>query len=252
MPSSFNLPLVQEYLRLTPRKDFTKGHILLVDKPLAWTSFNVVGKVRYLLRDRLGYGKSLKVGHAGTLDPLATGLVVVCIGQATKLAGDLTNEDKLYVATFALGARTASHDLETPIEPGGSFSALTGEDVQRAMRSMEGEQMQVPPLFSAKWINGQRAYALARQGAVQTLPAVPIAIRCFNLLTYDSATGIASAEIACSKGTYVRSIARDLGEALGCGAYLSALRRTASGQFSIDSAVSIADFEAWVEAVSQL
>ena len=123
MPSSSSLPSVEDLLALSPGKDLAQGHILLIDKPLAWTSFNVVGKVRYLLRHRLGYGK-IKVGHAGTLDPLATGLVVVCIGKATKLAGELTNEDKRYTATFTLGARTASHDLETPVEAGGSIEEL--------------------------------------------------------------------------------------------------------------------------------
>ena len=120
MPFSSSAPDVADFLLLSPQKNLANGHILLIDKPLAWTSFDVVGKVRYLLRHRLGYGK-LKVGHAGTLDPLATGLVVVCIGKATKFAGELTNEDKRYVASFTLGARTPSHDLETPVARGGDF-----------------------------------------------------------------------------------------------------------------------------------
>lgn len=244
MPSSSSLPSVENLLALSPGKDLAQGHILLIDKPLAWTSFNVVGKVRYLLRHRLGYGK-IKVGHAGTLDPLATGLVVVCIGKATKLAGELTNEDKRYTATFTLGARTASHDLETPVEAGGSIEEFTAEDVRCAMLGMEGEVMQVPPLFSAKRVDGQRAYTLARKGQERTLPPVPVTIRSFRLLSYDPMHGVAVADIVCSKGTYIRSMARDLGEVLGCGAYLSALRRTASGRFSIDDAVTIADFEAW-------
>lgn len=238
---------VEDLLALTPSKDLSKGHILLVDKPLAWTSFNVVGKVRYLLRYRLGYSK-IKVGHAGTLDPLATGLMVLCIGRATRLAAELTGQDKRYTATFTLGARTASHDLETQVEKGGSFDSITRDELQRIMHSMEGDLMQIPPLFSAKWVDGQRAYALARRGMQSELPPVPVSIRSFRLEAYDAARGIASADILCSKGTYIRAIARDLGELLGCGAYLSALRRTESGRFSVASAVSVKDFEAWVDA----
>lgn len=249
MPFSSSAPDVADFLLLSPQKNLADGHILLIDKPLAWTSFDVVGKVRYLLRHRLGYGK-LKVGHAGTLDPLATGLVVVCIGKATKFAGELTNEDKRYVASFTLGARTPSHDLETPVARGEDFEHFSEEDIRRAMRSMEGEVMQVPPLFSAKRVEGKRAYALARLGEEISLPPVPVAIHRFQLLSYDPLNGVAVADILCSKGTYIRSIARDLGEKLGCGAYLSALRRTASGRFTLDDAVSITDFEGWVELVA--
>lgn len=248
MDSSRRLPIVEELLALTPTKDLAKGHILLVDKPIAWTSFNVVGKVRYLLRARLGYTK-IKVGHAGTLDPLATGLLVLCIGKATKLAAELTGQDKRYLATFTLGARTASHDLETPIEKGGSFQTITSEMIQKTMHDFEGNNMQIPPIFSAKRVDGQRAYSLARTGQLYTLAPVPIVINSFKLLSYNSLQGIVTADIICSKGTYIRALARDLGESLGCGAYLSALRRTESGCFSVDNAVSVGDFEAWVEAV---
>lgn len=248
MDSSPSLPNVEELLALTPTKDLARGHILLVDKPLAWTSFNVVGKVRYLLRSRLGYSK-IKVGHAGTLDPLATGLLVLCIGKATKLAAELTGQNKRYLATFTLGARTASHDLETPIEKGGSFEAISSETIQKTMQALEGNIMQMPPLFSAKRIDGQRAYALARRGQQSNLTPVPICIHSFRLLAYNPLQGIVTADILCSKGTYIRALARDLGESLGCGAYLSALRRTQSGPFSVDNAVSVGDFEAWVEAV---
>lgn len=251
MASSLSQHDFKELLSLTPTKDLAKGHILLIDKPLAWTSFNVVGKVRYLLRHQLGYQK-IKVGHAGTLDPLATGLMVLCIGKATKLAAELTGHDKRYIATFTLGARTVSHDLETPVEKGGSFEAITQTTLEQVMHSMEGKQMQVPPLFSAKWVDGRRAYSLARSGEQSTLPPVPVVIRSFQLIRYNATQGIAEADILCSKGTYIRAIARDLGESLGCGAYLSGLRRTHSGQFSVDNAVSIGDFEEWVAVQSKL
>lgn len=238
---------IEEALRYTPGKDFSEGHVFLLDKPLGWTSFNVVGKVKHALRHYLG--QRVKVGHAGTLDPLATGLVVVCVGRATRLAGVLTAEDKAYEATFTLGAKTASYDLETPVEAGYPTEHITPEMIYQAAAKLTGQLSQRPPLFSAKRVDGKRAYQMARHGVEHELDPVDITINSFEI-TEINANKTVKARINCSKGTYIRALARDFGEALGSAAYLSALRRTQSGQFLLDNAISIQELEAFLKSIA--
>ena len=204
---------------------FAEGYVLPVDKPLGWTSSDVVRKVKVLLR-RLGHRK-IKIGHAGTLDPLATGVLLVCIGRATKRAEELQAEQKEYLAGLELGATTPSFDREHPVDRTYPFEHITRESVEEALRGMEGEQWQLPPVYSAKMIDGKRAYEYARRGdEVQMRRAL---VRIYEMRIEEFEPPRLAIRIRCSKGTYIRSIARDLGERLGSGAYLTSLRRTRSG-----------------------
>lgn len=216
------------------------GQLMLIDKPLTWTSFDAVKKLRYLLRQKFGF-KKLKVGHAGTLDPLATGLLLICTGKFTKQIQYLTAEEKTYTGTIVLGASTPSFDLETAPENHQSIDHLTEETVREAAAKMVGWQDQIPPAFSAKWIDGKRAYESARKGIEVEMKSHHIEIKTFEI------TSINFPEIGflitCSKGTYIRSIARDLGDNLGVGGYLSGLRRIAIGAYKVDDAIEPATFE---------
>lgn len=219
------------------------GAILLVDKPVGWTSFNVVSKVRAALRALTGH--RVKVGHAGTLDPLASGLLVLGTGNCTKQLQQLADEDKTYVAELTLGKSTPSYDAETEVERERPWEHLTTERIGEVLAHFRGEQMQRPPDFSAKRMQGERAYRLARAGETVDLPAVPVAIHRLELLGRDGP--VVKLEVECSKGTYIRSLAHDIGEALGCGAYLSALRRTASGQLHVSDARTPAEWSHWLD-----
>ncbi|MDR2423123.1 MAG: tRNA pseudouridine(55) synthase TruB [Prevotellaceae bacterium] len=220
--------------------DFKEGYILSIDKPYTWTSADVVRKVKTLLRTRAGL-KKIKVGHAGTLDPLATGLLIVCIGKATKNIDAIQRGEKEYVADIRFGTTTPSLDLET--EPDGEYpyKHITAELIQTAFDGFLGEQEQIPPLFSAKLINGKRAYEYARTGETPEIKPAKIVIHSLELLNYCAPT--ATVRIRCSRGTYIRSFARDLGLALQSGACLSALRRTASGSYNVANALIIDDLE---------
>jgi len=220
--------------------DWNEGVILLFDKPLHWTSFNLVSKVKSILRYRLGY-KKIKVGHAGTLDPLATGLLIVCCGKATKRVNELQLQKKEYVATFKLGATTPSFDLEKEIDKTFPTDHITREMVDNVVKGFIGEQMQIPPLFSAKFVDGGRAYMLARKGVDMELEPSPIEITYLEVL--DFSLPLLTVKIGCSKGTYIRALARDLGKALDSGAHLVALRRNASGNFRVEDAMDIDFFE---------
>ncbi len=233
----------------TPGKDFREGHIFLVNKPFSWTSFNVVGKVKFLLRHHLKY-KKIKVGHAGTLDPLATGLMVVCVGKATKLAQGLTNADKEYYATFKLGETTPSYDAETEVDATYPTEHISEAMIREVATGMVGEMQQIPPIFSAKRVDGKRAYDLARKGKEAQLAPVPITIQEFEVQGIKDQ--YVSARIRCSKGTYIRSIARDFGEALGSGAYLTALCRTHSGEFDLQEASTVEELEEFIKAIAPL
>ncbi len=212
--------------------DFVSGQILLVDKPLKWTSFDVVKRIRGVLTRRHGV-KRFKVGHAGTLDPLATGVMLICTGRSTKLIDQLQAGEKEYVATVRFGATTPSFDLETAVDATYPTDGLTAEAVEAVLGRFRGPQMQVPPVFSAVKIDGKRAYKMARKGEAPELKAKPIVISELELLNFDPRSCEARLRVACSKGTYIRSLARDLGDALGCGAHLTALRRTRVGSASI-------------------
>lgn len=224
--------------------EFAQGSTILVDKPLKWTSFDAVNKLRWHLRQKLGV-KKLKVGHAGTLDPLATGLLVICIGKHTKLIEGLTSDSKTYTGTFLLGKTTPSYDLETQYNSEKDTDGITPEQMEEVRLSFLGVQQQVPPLFSAKQIDGKRAYDYARAGIEKELKANTIEIMDFRIDTTRFPE--IDFEISCSKGTYIRSIAHDFGQKLGCGATLIALRRTKSGIYDINDSKSVEEWITFIE-----
>lgn len=218
--------------------DFVSGQILQVDKPLHWTSFDVVKRIRGVLTRRHGV-KRFKVGHAGTLDPLASGVMLICTGRATKRIDELQAGEKEYVATIQFGATTPSFDLETQVDATYPTDHLSRQAIAEILPRFTGAIMQVPPAFSAVKIDGQRAYKMARRGATPEIQAKPIVISELELLAYDPTLNEARLRVTCSKGTYIRSLARDLGEALKCGAHLTGLRRTRVGDVSIYDCVDV-------------
>jgi tRNA pseudouridine55 synthase len=253
---------------------FPSGAIVLIDKPLGWTSFDVVNKVRYLLANRLGikYMK-LKVGHAGTLDPLATGLLVLCVGDQTKQIERLQGMEKAYTGTITFGAKTASFDLEKPVSEIFPTNHLTDGLVQRALEQFTGQIMQAPPVFSAIKIDGKRVYKDARTGAEVDMPERPVFVKSFSMGSlrpvtredYERETSIISKkgasiylypdyqeglqadfEVVCGKGVYIRSLANDLGMALDTGAYLSSLCRTSASGYDLTKAWDIVRLAEWV------
>lgn len=223
--------------------DFQTGEILLVDKPLNWTSFQVVNKLRWEIRQKLGI-KKIKVGHAGTLDPLATGLLVLCTGKSTKQIEHLMGGTKTYTGTITLGATTPSFDLETEIDHTFDIEHINESMLQNAALDHTGEQLQLPPIFSAKKVDGKRAYESARAGEEVELKKNLITVHEFNIQTEKFP--IIDFEIKCSKGTYIRSLAHDFGRALRSGAHLSSLRRTASGSHDISQAFTL---EEWIDMI---
>jgi tRNA pseudouridine55 synthase len=222
------------------------GQIVLVDKPLNWTSFQVVNKMRYLLKQNLGI-KKIKVGHAGTLDPLATGLLVICIGRKTKEIEGFTNQKKEYTGTFTIGSTTPSFDLETEIDAHFPVDHISEELIKETALSFLGEQIQTPPIFSAKKIDGKRAYESARKGEEVKMRPNPITIYTFNITGFEN--NKVHFLIEASKGSYIRSIANDFGKKLNSGAHLSSLRRTKSGDFSIENACTIEEYEAYLKSL---
>jgi tRNA pseudouridine55 synthase len=225
--------------------NFQEGEIILIDKPLQWTSFDVVGKLRFLMQKK--YGQKFKVGHAGTLDPLATGLLVICTGNKTKEIEKFQESDKEYIATLMLGKTTPSFDLETDIDNIFPVNHITREMAEEKLKLFLGEKKQVPPLFSAKLINGRRAYKYARKGDKVELKPNTIFIKTIELL--DFSMPIVKIKVICSKGTYIRALVRDIGIALGSGAHLIGLRRTASGQFNVNQADTIKSFSEKLNAI---
>lgn len=221
--------------------DFVEGEILAFDKPYRWTSFDVVGKTRWLLCHRLGL-KKLKVGHTGTLDPLATGVVVVCTGRKTKLIDQLQAHQKEYVATLQLGATTPSYDLEKPVDCTYPTAHITRTLIDEVIPEFQGEQWQVPPMFSAVKVDGKRAYKLARQGEVAELKPKLLVIDEIEVLRFDETTMQLELRIVCSKGTYIRALARDIGQRLGSGAHLIALRRTRVGDIRVEDCMTFSQF----------
>lgn len=218
------------------RFDFIKGEVLLIDKPYDWTSFDVVNKLKSLLKYHLGI-KKIKMGHAGTLDPLATGLLIVCTGGFTKKIDEYQEQEKEYTGTMILGATTPSYDMETQVDKTFDISRISDKDIYEAAKTFIGNIQQVPPAYSAKKIGGERAYEFARKGIEVTMKAREILIKEFvitNILLPEI-----SFRVVCSKGTYIRSLAKDLGEKLGNGAYLSQLRRTRIGELFVENALTI-------------
>ena len=221
--------------------DFEQGEILAFDKPLHWTSFDLVAKVRYKLCHKIGK-KKLKVGHTGTLDPLATGVVIICTGKKTKLIDQLQYDVKEYIATLQLGATTPSYDLEKEIDATYPTSHITRELIDKTIPQFIGEQWQVPPIFSAVQINGKRAYEFARKGEEVELKPKLLVIDEIEVLSFDTDTMQLTIRVVCSKGTYIRALARDIGERLGSGAHLIALRRTRVGNTRVEDCWTIERF----------
>ena len=225
--------------------DFQGGEILYFDKPLKWTSFNLVAKVRWMLCQRLGV-KKLKVGHAGTLDPLATGVLIVCTGHATKRIDELQAGTKEYVATLQLGATTPCFDLEKPIDQTYPTDHITLELIREVLPRFRGRIEQVPPAFSACKVDGHRAYKLARKGEEVELKPKELIIDELEILSFDAEQMQLQLRIVCSKGTYIRALARDIGQALQSGAHLIGLRRTRVGDVTVEQCMQIEDFESWL------
>lgn len=228
--------------------NFLAGQVLAFDKPYGITSFALVNKVRWLLTQRMG-GKKIKVGHAGTLDPLATGVMVICTGRATKSIDSLQAGVKEYVATLQLGATTPSYDLEHPIDATYPTAHITRALIDETLPRFVGEIMQVPPAFSACKVEGKRAYDLARRGENVELRAKPLRIDEMEVMEWDAETMRLSLRIVCSKGTYIRALARDIGQALQSGAHLTALRRTQVGDYRVEDCYTIESFEQWLQEI---
>jgi tRNA pseudouridine55 synthase len=213
---------------------FEQGQVLLINKPMYWTSFDAVRKIRNLVRTK-------KVGHAGTLDPLATGLLIICTGAFTKKINEYMAREKEYTGTCTLGATTQTYDLESKPEHFKPITDVSEEKIEDAARNFIGEIMQVPPAHSAIKLNGTRVYELARKGQVVNLEPRKIFIKEFEITGIN--LPIVQFRVVCSTGTYIRSLAHDVGQFLGCGAYLSSLCRTRIGEFSLGNALSIEEFE---------
>lgn len=221
----------------TKEFDFPSGIVIPVDKPYEWTSSDVVRKIKVPLK-KLGF-KNIKIGHAGTLDPLATGVLLICVGKATKSAEALQSEAKEYVTTIELGAVTPSFDLEHVVSERFPYEHITREAVEEALKSFVGEQEQVPPIFSAKMIDGKRAYDYAREGKeVEMRKAI---VTFYEMELLDFSLPKVTIRMKCSKGTYVRSVARDLGLMLGSGGYLTDLVRTKSGRYNVEECYKLED-----------
>lgn len=219
---------------------YLEGCVLFIDKPLNWTSFDVVNKIRWTLKTQLGI-KKIKVGHAGTLDPLASGLVIVCTGRATKQIMQYQDLDKAYDAQIRLGATTPSFDLETEVDQTFPWEHITREMVEEALLKFKGEQLQMPPIYSAKSVDGKRAYDMARKGKSIELRRQLITISNLELQSMDLPE--LSVHVECGKGTYIRALARDLGEELKSGGHLSGLRRTRIGPHKVSDAISLDKFK---------
>ncbi len=221
--------------------DYPNGIVILLDKPLEWTSADAVRRIKFLAQKHFRK-KNIKVGHAGTLDPLATGVLLICIGKATKQAEALQAQQKEYIAEVTLGATTPSYDLEKEIDATYPYEHITRGDVDRVLQEMTGEQDQVPPIFSAKLINGTRAYEMARAGEEVVMKPSRITIYGFEVVDFTLPKLVV--RVKCSKGTYIRSLARDMGVALNSGGHLTGLIRSQSGEFRVTEALSMDDVTA--------
>ena len=226
--------------------NFQEGAYIYINKPYRMTSFGALAHIRYVVSKRIGV-KRVKMGHAGTLDPLATGVLILCTGKATKQIEALQRHTKEYTATLQLGATTPSYDMEHAVDQTYPTSHITRELILETLPRFVGDIMQEPPLFSACMVAGDRAYELARRGEDVRLAAKPVRIDEIELTAFDPETMQMSIRVVCGKGTYIRSLARDIGEALGSGAYLTALCRTRVGDVSINDCLTFDDFPNWLE-----
>ena len=225
--------------------NFSKGEVIAINKPLEMTSFGALAYVRKRLCVRLGV-KKLKVGHAGTLDPLATGVLVLCTGKFTKRIEEFQQHGKEYTATLQLGATTPSYDMEHPVNETYPTDGITRERIEEVLHQFEGDIEQIPPTFSACKVSGQRAYDLRRKGQDVELKPKQIHIDEIELLGFDAEKMQMSIRVACGKGTYIRALARDIGRALNSGAYLTALCRTRSGEYRVENCIELEQFEEWL------
>ena len=230
------------------KEEFLDGQMILVDKPLEWTSFQVVNKIRWLLRKQFSL-KKIKVGHAGTLDPLASGLLILCVGKMTKKINEYQAQDKEYTGTILLGATTPSYDAETEVDETFPTEHIDEDLINEAVQKFIGNIQQQPPIFSALKKDGKRLYEYARKGETVDIPTREIRIETFEI------TRIALPEVdfrvVCSKGTYIRSLAHDFGKALKSGGYLAALRRTKIGLFDVDNSQSLEEIEEYIKSLEQ-
>ncbi|WNM19875.1 tRNA pseudouridine(55) synthase TruB [Flavobacterium capsici] len=222
-------------------EDFQKGQILLIDKPLTWSSFQAVNKLKYLLKRKYNLPKKFKIGHAGTLDPLATGLLIVCTGKFTKKINEIQGQAKEYTGTITVGATTPSYDLETEIDQKFPIEHITAELIQKTTEKFLGEINQKPPIFSAIKKDGVRLYEHARAGETIEIPSRKTTIYEFEITRIELPE--IDFRVKCSKGTYIRSLAYDFGKALHSGAYLSVLRRTKIGDYSVENGLTPKEFE---------
>lgn len=227
--------------------DFQKGEFIYFNKPYRMSSFGALAFVRTRVSQRLGVKKA-KIGHAGTLDPLATGVLILCTGKATKQIETLQLHDKEYTATLQFGATTPSYDMEHEVDETFPKDHITREKVEAVLKTFVGDIQQVPPAFSACNVNGKRAYEIARKGREVELEAKTVHIEEMELIDYDDTEKTASIRVVCGKGTYIRSLARDIGRALDSGAYLTALCRTRLGSARIEECLTIDNFQEWLDA----
>ena len=226
--------------------NFQEGAFIYINKPYRMSSFGALAHIRYVVSKRL-HVKRVKMGHAGTLDPLATGVLILCTGKATKRIEELQLQSKEYTATLQLGATTPSYDMEHPVDQTYPTAHITREFILQTLPQFVGNIMQQPPLFSACMVAGDRAYELARKGMDVQLAAKPVRIDELELTDFNPETMQMSIRVACGKGTYIRSLARDIGAALGSGAYLTALCRTRVGDVRIEDCLTFDDFPQWLE-----
>ena len=226
--------------------NFQEGAFIYINKPYRMSSFGALAHIRYLVSKRI-HVKRVKMGHAGTLDPLATGVLILCTGKATKQIEQLQLHTKEYTATLQLGATTPSYDMEHEVDATYPTAHITRELIEQTLPKFVGDIMQVPPLFSAVMVDGHRAYKMARKGQEVELAAKPVRIDELELTAFDAEKMQMSIRVVCGKGTYIRSLARDIGEALGSGAYLTALCRTRVGDVRIEDCLTFDDFPAWLE-----
>ena len=229
--------------------DFVAGEVIPIYKPYTWTSFQIVSRIRYHLSRKYGI-KRFKVGHAGTLDPLATGVLLLCTGKATKRIEELQSHTKEYEAEIMLGATTPSYDMEHPVNAHYPYEHITEEAIKETLEKFVGDIAQRPPLFSACKVDGKRAYDLARKGSDMELAPKQIRIDSIELLECELPK--IKIRVVCGKGTYIRSLARDIGEALGSGAYLTALARTRIGEYKLEDCINPETFQEWLEKQLEL
>lgn len=226
--------------------NFTEGEIIYLDKPYGMSSFGALARARYLISKKLGV-KRVKTGHAGTLDPLATGVLILCTGRMTKKIDELQRHTKEYTATMQLGATTPSYDMEHPVDQTFPTEHITRELIDEKLKTFIGEIQQVPPAYSACKIDGKRAYELKRKGKDVELKAKTLQIDEIEVTDFNQESMLLSIRVVCGKGTYIRALARDIGEALGSGAYLTRLCRTRVGDVRVENCISLDNFQEWLD-----